>query len=193
MHPWENYFYKDVKDLPIKNFPGGAPECPYQWETVERAIKKVGKATRIQCYAAWLGYYNGLCPKRIKWDKATLVAEANDYASEVLLLEEQPALLAKTIGKMGLKGVPGLLIEKKGAGRGDGKGGGKGKGGRDRDDYDSYGGGKSNGKGKGKSRNDYDGWESYGNDGGFRIRSDSYGGKSGEKGKGKGKGKGKRR
>ena len=122
MHPWENYFYKDVKDLPIKNFPGGAPECPYQWETVERAIKKVGKATRIQCYAAWLGYYNGLCPKRIKWDKATLVAEANDYASEVLLLEEQPALLAKTIGKMGLKGVPGLLIEKKGAGRGDGKG-----------------------------------------------------------------------
>ena len=168
LHPWENYFLKEVKDLPIKNYPGGLPECPFPWETVERAIKNVGKATRIQCYAAWLGYYNGLCPKRIKWDKATLVAEANDYAVEVLLLDEQPSLLAKTIGKMGLKGVPGLLIEKKGAGRGGkdggGKGGGKGKG-RDRDDdRDRYG----------------------GSDGGFRVRgggNDDWGGKSNGKGK----------
>jgi hypothetical protein len=40
-----------------------------------------------------------------------LVATANQWAQDVGLLE-QPRLEAKTIGKMGLKGVPGLLIEK---------------------------------------------------------------------------------
>ena len=57
--------------------------------------------------------------------------------SQVLGLASPPPLEAKTVGKMGLKGVPGLTIGGGGGGHG---GGGKGKG----------GGGGGGGKGKGK-------------------------------------------
>ena len=39
-----------------------------------------------------------------------LVKQANKYARVTLGLDYQPALEKKTIGKMGLKGVPGLRI-----------------------------------------------------------------------------------
>jgi ATP-dependent RNA helicase MSS116 len=39
-----------------------------------------------------------------------LVLQANDFAKDVGLVE-QPSLQKKTVGKMGLKGVPGLKIE----------------------------------------------------------------------------------
>ena len=55
----------------------------------------------------------------------------------MLGLASPPPLEAKTVGKMGLKGVPGLTIGGGGGGHG---GGGKGKGG---------GGGGGKGKGKG--------------------------------------------
>ena len=35
-------------------------------------LQQVGELTRIQCYAAWLGYYNGLL-RKIRWDKEELV------------------------------------------------------------------------------------------------------------------------
>ena len=60
----------------------------------------------------------------------SLVEHANDY-SVMLGLAEPPALPKKTIGKMGLKGVPGLRIAKDDGGNsGRGRGGGGNRGGR---------------------------------------------------------------
>lgn len=62
-----------------------------------------------QAYRAWLGYYNGHL-KRVQWDKKQLVVQANAFGTEVGLVE-QPSLQKRTVGKMGLKGVPGIKIE----------------------------------------------------------------------------------
>ena len=60
----------------------------------------------------------------------SLVEHANDY-SAMLGLTEPPALPKKTIGKMGLKGVPGLRIAKDDGNIGNsGRGGGGNRGGR---------------------------------------------------------------
>jgi ATP-dependent RNA helicase MSS116 len=67
------------------------------------------KTEAESAYRAWLGYYNGklrLCG----WDKPKLVAMANQWA-QFIGLTEQPSLEPKTVGMMGLKGVPGLRIE----------------------------------------------------------------------------------
>ncbi|CAD7933177.1 unnamed protein product [Amoebophrya sp. A25] len=126
--------------------------------------------TKDQCYVAWLGYYNGLCPKRIPWSKAELVEQANLYADYVLFCSEQPSLMKKTVGMMGLKGVPGLKIE--GAEKMK-SGGGKNSGERGK----NSGGGKKGGSGKGESK------------GGRGSKGESSSkGASSKGGKGKGKG-----
>lgn len=60
-------------------------------------------------YQAWLGYYK-VHVKSMRWDNTQLVAEANKLALNGLGAAEIPALEKKTIGKMGLKGVKGLVI-----------------------------------------------------------------------------------
>jgi ATP-dependent RNA helicase MSS116 len=72
------------------------------------------------------------------------VAKANDFSLQVLGLPTPPPLEAKTVGKMGLKGVPGLNVQR-GDGGGGGKGGGKGGGGGG-----GGGGGRGGGGGTGK-------------------------------------------
>lgn len=62
-----------------------------------------------QAYGAWLGFYNSNL-KKCGWDKPELVVNANIY-SRYLGLPEVPYLEKKTVGKMGLKGVPGLRVK----------------------------------------------------------------------------------
>lgn len=59
-----------------------------------------------QAYVAWMGYMNSNL-RILQWDKARLVREASEYAGQ-LGLSETPIVEKRTIGKMGLKGVPGL-------------------------------------------------------------------------------------
>jgi ATP-dependent RNA helicase MSS116 len=61
-----------------------------------------------QAYVAWMGFYNS-CLRRVGFDKVKLVQMANTFAT-IIGLTEQPTLLKKTVGMMGLKGVPGLKI-----------------------------------------------------------------------------------
>jgi ATP-dependent RNA helicase MSS116 len=62
-----------------------------------------------QAYRAWLGYYNGNV-KKCGWSKKELVSQATLWAKDVGM-PHQPSILKKTVGKMGLKGVPGLRVE----------------------------------------------------------------------------------
>ena len=60
-------------------------------------------------WGAWLGFYNGWC-KKLSISKEQLVLQSMEYAQS-LGLDEIPALPKKTIGKMGMQGVPGLRID----------------------------------------------------------------------------------
>jgi ATP-dependent RNA helicase MSS116, mitochondrial len=66
------------------------------------------KESAEQAYRAWLGYYNGHL-KKVGWDKKQLVVAANLWVKDMGI--GQPKIQRKTVGKMGLKGVPGLLLE----------------------------------------------------------------------------------
>ena len=59
---------------------------------------------------AWLGFYNSHL-RKLGWDKPQLVRTANELAQCWGYSHQPPALQRKTVGKMGLKGVPGLHVE----------------------------------------------------------------------------------
>ena len=79
---------------------------------------------------------------------------ANEFSLKVMGLPSPPALQAKTIGKMNLKGVAGIVVERGdsgggGGGKGGGGGGGKGGGGGGKGGGGKGGGGKGGGGGWG--------------------------------------------
>ena len=91
----------------------GAP-APALSQLVQGTLSRVPSNSEMvkeaeQSYQAWLGFYNSNC-SAIGWSKAQLVQMANVY-SRVMGLKNQPYLEKKTVGKMGLKGVPGLLTK----------------------------------------------------------------------------------
>ena len=48
--------------------------------------------------------------RKMGWNAERLVREANAYAVDFMGCREPPPMLKKTVGKMGLKGVPGLNV-----------------------------------------------------------------------------------
>mmetsp|Transcript_5566 Transcript_5566/g.17563 ORF Transcript_5566/g.17563 Transcript_5566/m.17563 type:complete len:603 (-) Transcript_5566:558-2366(-) len=129
---FEAGFLRQLGDLPIATRP---PLTPAQVESMEPAIRTAFASlpvlTQSSGYQAYLGFYNSHL-KRLSWSREECVARANEFAYTVLGLASPPPLEAKTIGKMGLKGVAGLVIAPKDGGGGGGggrKGGGKGGGG----------------------------------------------------------------
>ena len=108
----ESHMMKELSDMPLQLV--SVPRSPKASAAASRAIQNVAenktlKISAEQAYRAWLGYYNGHL-RKIRWDKKRLVEMANAWGNEVGLVE-QPSLQKKTVGKMGLKGVPGIRIE----------------------------------------------------------------------------------
>lgn len=92
---------------------------------------------KAKVYQAWLGSYKNHS-RAMGWDDKRLVAEGNKFAIEGLISGEIPGLQKTIVGKMGLKGVPGLNIvpnipkPPRGGGGGGGEGRSAGSGGRGR-------------------------------------------------------------
>lgn len=110
--PFEAFFLKEIQDLPLNEWPGTNVGVPVE---LHAAIRRVGSSADseergAQAYAAFLGYYNGL-RRKLGWDPTRLVLVANEFAT-IIGLREPPALRAQTVGKMGLKGTPGLRVTK---------------------------------------------------------------------------------
>ncbi len=106
--PFEEGFVRELRALPVTeaSLPAvGAEDVAAVREGLCRVDDRVGE----MAYQAWLGYYNSA--KGVFRDKTELVAAANHFSAAVLGFAQPPALLKKTIGMMGLKGVPGLRIE----------------------------------------------------------------------------------
>jgi ATP-dependent RNA helicase MSS116 len=64
-----------------------------------------------QAYRAFLGYYVGQM-RRISINSKAEVVDVANYYSTLMGLNEIPGLEARTVGKMGLKGVAGVRITK---------------------------------------------------------------------------------
>ena len=136
--PHEEFFTRQLKDLPIN--PAPASVDPDVLNAVNNALRRVDVRTKEQAYVAWLGFYNSSTGK-MGWDKKRLVDEGNRYALEVLQCPGLPGILKKTVGMMGLKGVPGLNLVSELPGQGGRGGGGRGGGGG------RFGGGGGGGRG----------------------------------------------
>ncbi|TXT03852.1 hypothetical protein VHUM_04329 [Vanrija humicola] len=160
---FETFFLSDktIKTFTLHEYPPiDPPVLSHAHALVNQALASVSEESKGQAYQAWLGYYNSNL-RNLRWKQTDLVAHANAYAQNVLKTRDgqPPGLLAKTVGKMGLKGVPGLRIGQgqrqkqqqqqvkqeqppqqqqqqprggAGGGRGGGGGGGRGRGGRGR-------------------------------------------------------------
>ncbi len=79
---------------------------------IETALSKIPTQAKEQAYVGNLGFIKSLM-KRYRLDPAGVVALANRFATS-FGCEEVPTLSAQTVGKMGLRGVPGLVVEGKG-------------------------------------------------------------------------------
>lgn len=110
---FEQYFLQMVEDLPIRQAsPINRAELDKMWYYTEHALARVHKSSLqlgAMAYQAWMGFYSSYLDK-LHWSKAELVEHATTYALVCLKLSEVPEIGAKAVGKMGLKGTPGLRI-----------------------------------------------------------------------------------
>ncbi|KAJ3276706.1 hypothetical protein HK104_003606, partial [Borealophlyctis nickersoniae] len=112
--PWMHV--KGVEGLDVREYNGrGAGEADVR--AVEEGMRGVGGDVKGMAYSSWLGYYKSSL-KILHLTPTHLVQHANAFALDVLLCPAVPALNKVTVGKMGLKGVPGLVIEAGGEERG---------------------------------------------------------------------------
>jgi ATP-dependent RNA helicase MSS116 len=107
---FETFFLKqqDVAALPIHTH-GAIANLPT--EEIDTALVAVDQTTKARAYQAWLGYYMNFT-KKMQVTLPQFVEMANTYVMEVLKYkgDKTPPMLAKTVGKMHLRGVPGLNI-----------------------------------------------------------------------------------
>ena len=111
LSPFEQAFISELKDLKITEL------SPVSIENTATAgiLATVSSSSDLKnqatmAYQAFLGFYNSNL-KQLKMNKPTAISIANEYV-KVLGCMEQPFLSAKVVGKMGLKGQPGLRIKK---------------------------------------------------------------------------------
>ncbi|CAL9112479.1 unnamed protein product [Musa textilis] len=106
--PWEEYFMEQIKDLPIKKYQLLDLDSDTK-QKVEDSIGRVDPSIKEAAYHAWLGYYNSI--REVGRDKTMLADLANQFCHSIGL-EKPPALFRRTALKMGLKGIPGIRVQK---------------------------------------------------------------------------------
>ena len=108
----ESYFLRQNQKLPIlpheKSDYITSRTSSYA-KQIEQAMHAIGEDTKRKAYSSYLGYIAGSgLMKPLKLDKSGLVKLSNDLAIQGMHCPEPPAMEKSTIGKMGLKGVPGI-------------------------------------------------------------------------------------
>jgi ATP-dependent RNA helicase MSS116 len=119
LSPWEQYMLKNVSDLPLAQISDPSlaakllsaqpsPGMQSALDQVARPNSELNVAAQ-QAYQAFLGFYKGHLGK-MKMNTTQLVQLSSEY-SAIMGLPEVPFLMKKTVGMMGLKGVPGLRVQ----------------------------------------------------------------------------------
>eukprot|EP00927_Polykrikos_kofoidii_P049082 TRINITY_DN43213_c0_g1_i1.p1 TRINITY_DN43213_c0_g1~~TRINITY_DN43213_c0_g1_i1.p1 ORF type:complete len:569 (+),score=87.89 TRINITY_DN43213_c0_g1_i1:50-1756(+) len=110
---FESFFLQTLKDLPLKKRAAPAAAVVEKaagvaWDALQK-LHAQNPSIGQQSYQAWLGQRKGFA-RQMGWSSADLVGWANYFATDILGLASVPALEAKTVAKMGLKGTPGIVI-----------------------------------------------------------------------------------
>ncbi|TLS21628.1 uncharacterized protein PpBr36_09643 [Pyricularia pennisetigena] len=77
------------------------------WSDIRELAPKLDLYSKA--YQSWLGFYK-VFTKPLGWSNEQLVHEANNLALKAFGAPEVPSLNKTTVGKMGLKGVKGLVV-----------------------------------------------------------------------------------
>ena len=108
----ESFFLTRNRQLPIQphtqtqQILADAATCA---PAVEQAMYTIDEIAKQRAYSSYLGFFAGSgFMKPLRLDKAGLVQMANEMATQGMYCPEPPPMEKKTIGKMGLKGVPGF-------------------------------------------------------------------------------------
>lgn len=105
----ESFFPRVNKSLPIQPYPVDmVSRLPQHELAISKAFTNVDEVSKSKAYQAFLGY-NKTFVKKLQVSVADLVRLANEYA-RTMGCPEPPLMEKSTVGKMGLKGVPGLRI-----------------------------------------------------------------------------------
>ena len=113
LSPHEQFFLRsrDIRDLPIRPHPH--TPLPVHKSEISAALDAVGNEPKVAAYQAWMGYYKGFL-RTMGWSPSELVEQANEYAFQALRYKADdgmpPPILAKTVGKMGIRGTKGLNV-----------------------------------------------------------------------------------
>ncbi|KAK4541329.1 hypothetical protein LTR36_008087 [Oleoguttula mirabilis] len=105
----EKYFLSVNRHLPIQPYQVKISAIASQAApSVDQAMAYVDEKTKNKAYQAYLGFHKSFL-KQLRLDPAGLVAESNQYAA-AMGCPEPPMIDKMVVGKMGLRGVPGLNV-----------------------------------------------------------------------------------
>lgn len=109
-----SFWFKDNRQFPIMQYSATTEVLRAMEElapTVTNALKNTDPDAKRKAYSAYMGFMKGF-GKKMKINLAGLVEMCNQFAVNGMLSGEVPTMEKKTIGKMGLKGVPGIRYAK---------------------------------------------------------------------------------
>lgn len=105
----ESYFLKANKQLPITQYPHQLSNIAANVASeVSAAFANVDPTVKSKAYQAWLGFHK-VYTKQLQLDNEGLVALANEHAFS-MGCPEPPMIDKQIVGKMGLRGTPGLNV-----------------------------------------------------------------------------------
>lgn len=109
----ESFFLSVNRQFPIKPYPASDKVLNdlNAADKMSRALQSVDPKSKQKAYSAYLGFMKGFVNK-MRMNTAELVKMANHFALDGMQCDEVPEMEKMTIGKMGLKGVPGIRYAK---------------------------------------------------------------------------------
>ncbi|KAL9606334.1 MAG: hypothetical protein Q9179_000507 [Wetmoreana sp. 5 TL-2023] len=105
----ESFYLKANRQFPITAYPASEKVVDRNDSaaTVAQALDSINEKTKQKAYSAYLGFMKPF-ESKMRINSKELVQMANQFAMRGMGCSEPPGMEKKTIGKMGLKGVPGI-------------------------------------------------------------------------------------
>lgn len=106
----ESFYIRTNPQFPINTHPVSTKllaSLDSAQPAMKTALRSADPKSKDKAYQAYLGFMKGSMNK-MKLDPAGLVQMANEFAMEGMYCDEVPVLERKIVGKMGLKGTPGI-------------------------------------------------------------------------------------
>lgn len=105
----ESFFLKVNRQFPIEPYPASekVQNDSSSANDTTQALHSIDAESKQKAYSAYLGFMKGYM-NHMQMNAVELVKSANDFALNGMQSGEVPEMGKSTIGKMGLKGVPGI-------------------------------------------------------------------------------------